>query len=250
MRISLGIIVLLVFACAPKVGVQKELFSEDVLLKMVSESLQIDQSTIHFYDIKTYTENSNEVFLVLAEEEVTADIDRTHFTSHLIIANSISGKVKYRLSESSDKNGWISDAIFLDEIRIDTIQHQLSDDQKGFGVIAKFRNNSQVNPYTQEVLSLFIKENTTLKKVVDSYVVFESNGEVNANVDSCEAHFKITENQLSTVKNKSMHYYDLLIKSTTTERTFGKDKNGDCNPTEITKAKSVQMLKFNGVEYN
>ena len=59
---------------------------------------------------------------------------------------------------------YYSDAVELQELSIDTAKFILTEGIRAFGIRAFYKNGSKVNPYSEETFSLFLPENTSLKK--------------------------------------------------------------------------------------
>ncbi|WP_378174107.1 hypothetical protein [Aquimarina sp. SS2-1] len=236
-------------SCAPKVTEQKVYLSQETLVSSVLEKLDLDTSKTHLEASKKYPNTNDETILVLSENEFANDKYEESLTSHILIVNSITGKIKNYFSENSKSNGWVSDAIFIDDIAIDTLNYKLNSSKNAFGVIVKFRSSSQPNPYSEERISLFTKENDSLKKILDFYMIHEDSGIVNVNMNTCYADFKITTNRLSIGNTKTNGYYDIVVNKTITQRNFRDDENGECNPEEKVIATEEIVLKFNGKEY-
>jgi len=249
MKILNTVLLLMIVSCGPVVNQQKLILSQDLLVNKVLVELQLNQSEIHLYYIQSPQDYLNETILVFAEEESIDDQDRERYTSHIVIANSITGKIKNYFSEKSIENGWVSDALFIDEVRVDTTTHKLNETKTAFGVIVRFRNNSQPSPYEEENLSLFIKEDDRLKKVLDNYTIYESIGEVNVSKNACGANFKIMKNKLSGIHINTNGYYDIRVNSISAKRSFNEDENGDCNPIEKKLNQTAKVLKYNGEIY-
>lgn len=237
------ILFVILISCVPRVVEKKGPLSQEVIVNKVLEELNLDKSKIHLYDVKASPNNLNETVLIFVEEEGVEGSEK-RYTSHILIINSVTGKVKKEFSEKSTENGWISDAIFIDGIRVDDTKYQLSKTKKAFGVIVRFRSNSQPNPFTEESISLFVKEKGSLKKVLDSYTIYKSEGEVNVN--ACHANFNITENKLSINNEKNSRHNNIIVRKVISQRHFRKDKNGECNPVEKVIATEEKILRFNG----
>ena len=217
------------------------------LKNTVITQLKLNSDNIEFSIQKELSNAFNETILVLAETEKGASEEDYGLTSHILIVNSATGKIKNYFSESSESNGWVSDAIFIDNINIDTTSHQLSATKKAFGVLVKFRNMSQSNPYNQEIISLFTKEKSSIKKLLDTYTIYESEGVVNVN--SCYSDYKKTASRLNASNILTNGYYDILVTNTITQETYNEDKKGECNPTAKVINTEEKVLKFNGIEY-
>jgi len=222
--------------------------SQETLVSMALKELNLEASKTDFISSKIGPDNTKET-IVVVPEIVNEDEEVYELNTHIVIMNNTSGKVTHKYFESSKTNGWISNSIFIDSITIDTLNYKLNNSKKAFGIIVKFRSSSQPNPYTQESISLFTKEKNSLKKILDSYTIYESEGVVNVNINTCYADIKEAINELSVSNSKTNTYYDILIKNTNTQRVYQEDKNGDCNPKEKIISIEKKVLKFNNEVY-
>lgn len=230
----------------PEEATWYKLSSKDIENKVV-KFLKLNSSNIEFISQKQY--NINEVVVVIGERENETLSDNYALTSHIVIINSVTGKIKNYFSEESSENGWVSNAIFIDTVSIASTLYELNETKKAFGVIVSFKSSSQPNPYAEENLSLFVKDKDSFAKVLDTYTIYESSGEVNVSVNACYANFSITKKELLKINTKTNGYYDIVVNGIRTERTFSIDKTGECNPVEKEVEKTEKVLKFNGNVY-
>ncbi|MCF6360042.1 MAG: hypothetical protein L3J29_04690, partial [Cyclobacteriaceae bacterium] len=193
---------------------------------------------------KELPNNLNETIMVIPE---IVDEGEQYFelNSYILIVNSVTGKIVHQYFESSKTNSWVSDAIKLVEITIDTAPYNVKDNIRAFGIRVRYVGSSQANPYENETISLFIKSENTLKNILKKYDVMNSGGEWDTN---CAGKF-IDENKVLIIsENMTNTYVDILVKSKIIESKSYIDENGDCDSTEkITTEKT--LLKFNGKEY-
>ena len=221
-------------------------FSEEELQNKALEALDIDRSKTGYMLSKVFPNNLKETIIVI-EEIVKEEEWSSESNSHIVIINNTTGKITHTFFESSETNGWDSNAIFIDNIAIDTLNYKLNASKIAFGVKVHFRNNSQPNPYAYETLSLFTKEKNSLKKILDFYPVYESWGEVN--VTTCYADFKTTVSKLSMSDVKTNGYQDVLVKKTVSQRRYQEDEHGDCTPKDSIVSTENKILVFNREVY-
>lgn len=248
MKIIYVFLLLTVTACAQKIVHKKTdiTLSQEELETFVVKELNIEESKIGFVVSKVSPGNSNETIVVI--EEIAKEEEwSSESNSHIAIVDNTTGKITHKYFESSKTNGWDSDAIFMDNITIDTLNFKLDSSKTAFGVKGLFRSMSKPNPYYYETLSLFTKERDSLKKILDFYPIYESSGEVNVN--SCYAHYDKTAKVLSMGDAKTNGYNDILVKHTISDIIYQEDENGDCNPTVRTVATESKVLAFNGAVY-
>ena len=222
---------------------------ESELFEKVVQQLGLEKTRMHLEGTKINSASINEIIMVLSElAEGYDDSDEVYgLNSHVVIVNPKNGKVTHNFFENSKTNGWFSDAIFIDGISIDTTNYRLSESKSAFGVILKHRTLSQPNPYNTSTLSLFMKDEFGIQKILDNYTIYESIGEVNIN--ACHAQFSIIDNSLVVNNAKTNELFDLVIKTKNTQRIFAEDKNGECNPNDSILSQKDVVLKFDGKIY-
>lgn len=220
--------------------------SEEALVARALKTLKIDESNTRFMVSKVSPSNAKETIIVIPEV-VNEEEDVYELNSTIVVVDNTSGKITHKLFETSKENGWFSDAIFIDGIAIDTVEYKLKNSKNAFGVTMHVRSGSQSNPYNHESISLFTKEKNSLKKVLDSYTLYQVSGEVNVN--ACYADIKKTENTLSMSDSKTNEYYDILVNNTITQENYRTDKDGECKPIEKIISAEKRVLKFDGETY-
>ncbi len=196
------------------------------------------------YDLivsKVRPNNSNETIVVIpriAEE----DEGHSELEIYIAIVNNKTGKIINKYIEPSY---WTSDAIVLSKISIDTAPYITSDNDRAFGIKAHYYGSARANPYENTTISLFIKSNNKLKKILNSCDVLDSHGEWDTD---CAGEFTELKNIFIMSANKTNGCYDILVKEETTYTHSYVDRNGDCN-SEMKIALGKSVLKFNGEEY-
>lgn len=163
------------------------------------------------------------------------------FDAYLIIADNKKGII---LNKFFEPNAWTSDAINLVNIEIDTGLYKLNETTRAIGIRVNYSGSSRPNPYYQTDLSLFIAQNSELKKILQDFPISEFHGEWDTN---CRREFEDVKSFINIDKTKSNGFYDLIVKSKT-KKTKNIPTDNDC----IEKVKTYQnfrKLKFNGTKY-
>lgn len=219
------------------------------LEKRVLEQLNIDENRINFVTIEDLANNLNETVFVIGEIENEILDEDTHLDykikGHILLVNALTGKIKYRYSDK----GWESNAEMLSGVTIDTQLYQLTKGQVAFGVKADYRGSSQSNPYSYTSLSLYIKEDDSLKKVLDNFIIDEYSGIVNVNQNACYADLKREKKQLVVLESSTNGYNDIQVKSTVVNTFFETDSDGECEPVEKSRVEKISALKYNNAKY-
>ena len=138
---------------------------------------------------------------------------------------------------------YYSDAVELQELSIDTAKFILTEEIRAFGIRAFYKNGSKVNPYSEETFSLFLPENTSLKKILHQYQLSTYNGEWNYN---CEGSWSDERNSMFIMDSKKTNgYFNIKDKQTFIKKAT--DKN--CDDKVVEKSTKTVFLKYNGKEY-
>ena len=227
-------------------GTIKELSSEEVLIDKVISQLGIDYARVntHLLVAKVNPSNTQETIIVIPEF-VASDEDYFLLNSHIVLVNNLTGYITHTYFESSNTNGWESDAIQLSKISIDTAPYMVAKDTRAFGVRVSYFGSSRANPYTKKTISLFVKSGDALKKVLHNYQVMNYGGEWDTD---CEGEFTEDKKILIISDKTTNGYFDIIAKSTITYSTNYVSEDGDCE-TEKEVARKKTSLEFDGKTY-
>ena len=143
--------------------------------------------------------------------------------------------------ESHKTTGWTSDAIQVENFTIDTAHYQVAEDTRAFGIMLYAANRSRGNPYQHKLLSLYVKKEDEIQKILNNLMIIRKSAEYTYD---CEGEFFNEDKVLIIINKKSNGYFYILPKTKLTEGTHF----GDCETKEKIANKS-SILKFNGKEY-
>ncbi len=230
-------------------GTLKQLTIDDVFYALVIKTLNINSKKLipSLQAFKILPNSPNQAVVVIPE--VVEGSEEEHYfylNTHIAIVNLETKQITHQYFESSKTNGWVSDAIVLADIIIDTAPYDVTDNIKAFGIRTHFVGSSRVNPYESETLSLFVKFEDKLQKVLDNYEVLNNVGEWDG---FCFGKFIKEEKILIISPQKTNEYYDIIVKNKITETNNFEDENGECDYKE-TITHQTSVLKFDGETYN
>ncbi|MEB2782452.1 hypothetical protein U3A58_18830 [Algoriphagus sp. C2-6-M1] len=223
-----------------------EVIEEYPLVLSVLENLNLDPLAVKSDLIRTKAlpHEINE-FILLIPEIVDEEEQYIKLNSHVLLTNPHTGAITHSFFESAATNQWVSDAIELQDISLDTAPYRVSDKLRAFGIRVSYRGMSRVNPYNNETLSLFIKAGDHLKKILSNFPISTFTGEWNGD---CDGEFLDTKS-IFILSNEQTHgYYDLLVKRMLTQTRNQEDEDGECDSTEKI-SNLTTTLTFNGQEY-
>ncbi|WP_418502332.1 hypothetical protein [Flagellimonas sp.] len=183
--------------------------------------------------------------IVVIPEIVDGGEHYFELNSHIVIVDYQTGDITHSFFESAKTNHWVSDAIALQEIKIDTAPYDLSEGKRAFGIRIRYHGMSSANPYENETLSLFVKSGHELQKILSNYSVMDYGGEWDTD---CQGEFTRTEKTLLLSEERTNGWFDILVKSKITETKNEEDENRDCLAKETISTETT-VLKFNGKEY-
>ena len=165
--------------------------------------------------------------------------------SYILIVDNLSYQIENKFFESSESNDWVSDAVVLTGISIDTAPYYLSNEKRAFGIRVKYYGSSRVNPYSYETITLFEPENGTLKRLLKNYSVEEYSGEWDGN---CFGEFNSEKKTLIITDNLTNSHLDILVKSKITNSIVFLDTNDNCDEKE-TISRKTEILKYENGSY-
>ena len=215
---------------------------DSTLIKSVIHQLNLDQSQVdfEFVSFKEIPNSTNETIVVVPEIIIQED-DYTELNCFILIVNNQTGKITHRYID----RGWTSDAIILEKIEIDNTTYEVLKGILAFGIKGQYYTRSQPNPYSFSDVSLFIKSENTLKKVLNSYDVKKYSAEWDM---QCAGESIEYNNTLNVSLNKSNSYHDILVDKEMTQTKSFMAENGECEEErELSIIHTV--LKFNGEVY-
>ncbi|KAE9641031.1 hypothetical protein EJA70_23315 [Pseudomonas sp. PB103] len=138
-----------------------------------------------------------------------------------------------------------SDAIRLDDLRIDTARYRLAPDVRAFGVRSLFGHSSSALPYEKTDLTLYVREGNALRPVLEGLVVFKNNGEF---MGDCSGYANQVRRTLDVAPTSHHGFADLII--TTRGSKMKEIKSGGQCVSKTTDLKKTQItLTYDGEQY-
>ncbi len=231
-----------------KIGAKKlnDTFENFTLINSVLTDLKSDWVKIKTNLITSapYPNNSDETIIVIPEI-VDEGIQYVDLDSHLVIADNRTGNITHTYFESHKTNTWVSDAIELNKVALETTPYQLAEDKMAFGLTVSHVGHSSVNPYATKTLSLFVKSGDSLQKVLADYTIENYGGEWNGD---CDGEFTGEKKTFIISQDQTNGYADIYVTNEITFSENAKDKKGECLICEKHQTKNA-VLKFNGKTY-
>lgn len=169
--------------------------------------------------------------------------DEGDYDLNVLVVETGSNKI---LSRIYKRKAFISDAIALTNIGIDTARYDLADGVRAFGVTSSYTGASRVNPYGATRMTLYVEKGKQLKPILQNLVINSGNGEWDGN---CKGEFSDINRIIDISKNTTSGYKDLIIRQSETKSRSSLDKKGECVEYKSPLSKKSHHLKFNGQAY-
>ncbi len=219
---------------------------DSLIISNVLQQIELDsqQCKVDFISYKKIPHYPSETIVVIPE--IVKD-EGAYFelNSHIFIVDSESGKIKNSFFESHKTNEWYSDAIALINISIDTAPYYIQNKKRAFGINVKYVGMSRVNPYVSKTTSLFIKQNSELKRILNRFEIYKYYGEWNG---QCHGDINEEKKILIMDKNKTNGFYNILIKNKKTNTKTYLNNKEECIDKENSKTISSTLI-FEEGEY-
>lgn len=193
------------------------------------------------YACKLLPHENNTALLAVAEfvphveEEYEGD-----YALHLFKANAKTGQI---LKKYLNIDTFVSDAVALRGIEIDTAAYQLNSKLRAIGVRTQYEGGSRVYPYNNSTLHLYDLENK--KTLLTGLVVDLYRGE---NDSRCNSEWEEHRGVLHMLNSKSKGFAD--IRMTINIKSEGMQMiKGECEDLPTKQDKVSFILKYDGKTY-
>lgn len=218
--------------------------NNSILLTKALQQLHLKESQVNLnlYSEKVIPNNKSQSILLIPKYTNQKEDDYTLMDAYVLIVDNKSGKILYKNVESG---AWVSDAMILESLVIDTGLYILGDQKRAFGVRVSTHNMSGPNPFSMEELSLYLVDKNKLNKIANNLIVYRSATEWDM---KCTAE-STSEKMFINVDNKtaSNGLFNIKIK-TDIEKEISKPVKDDCK-SKIIKSQKNSVLKFDGNQY-
>ena len=160
----------------------------------------------------------------------------------LLVLDSASLDVKQRLRLPERMN---DDAIRISGLILDTARWKVATNQTAFGLRIARTGSSRVNPFSEDVLSLFVIENHQLRTILNGIVLENSTGEWDGN---CEGTFNDITRTLSLTPDSHNGYVDIRVSEKSVASNANLQANAECTSKDKS-SKASWTLLYNGKQY-
>ncbi|MFN5984287.1 MAG: hypothetical protein ACK476_13170 [Fluviicola sp.] len=222
------------------VFLSKNSFSQTDLAKKVITQLKLDKADwqVDFF-IEKQMPNLKDQTIVVLSEKIGEDDGMFSLRSWIVVFNTKTGKIKAKKALEID-----SDAIRFAGFTIDTAPYLVAKGKRAFGIRMLFEGSSRPNPYTSEVISLFLEEKGQLIEVLKEYEIEVHQGEWDTN---CEGEFNSEKKVLIIGTTQTNSYFDIIVNSKIGKETNYVDENEDCQSKSESSTKKYKLVYKNKV---
>ncbi|CNE94658.1 hypothetical protein QVN42_15240 [Yersinia nurmii] len=213
------------------------------LAKTLHPELTLAPSNLNICKIWPYAPDKTIVVMTLISDIPEQYSDQPTYDVDVLVVDSTTGKL---IAHRYDQNAISDDAIYTDNISIDTARYQLTADNRAFGIRTYHRGSSRVNPIADYVLTLYSLQDGKLNKLTKPLQMDQYSAEWDGN---CAGEFSEDKRTISVAKTQTHGFNDLQINSVTTSRRSELVKEDNCVDKEVSVRKNSMLLKYNGTEY-
>lgn len=159
----------------------------------------------------------------------------------VIVADTATGKP---LARRREEGMAFEDAIQFRDVALDTARYDIRNGERAFGLRTRQVGSSQVNPFSEQALWLYLYDGGRIRRVLDGLVTERLNGEYDGNCAGAAT----TVTRAVTIGGAGGGYRDLVVdQAESTETT--KEADDDCK-SSVAAGKGKQFrLVFDGKHY-
>lgn len=166
-----------------------------------------------------------------------------YYDVYILVYNTLEKKIENFLYQ---KKLWKSDAVTLEELKIDTAAtYKLTNNTTAFGVRAVFSGSSKLNPHTDEQLSLYIRDKNSLKKVLSDLSISSEDGKWDG---VCEGRFYTSQLTVHVDKSTTGEFSDIRIRKKSQESNHVNNVK-ECDEVDEKPIIESYIMKYDGVSY-
>lgn len=219
----------------------QELANNEIINKAIS-FLKVNEKDLLTEKIclKALPNQNEKVIVVLpvitnrdAECDYCFDID-----NNLLVWDKNTNSIESKYIKKAE---WTSDALKLDEIKIDTGLYYLNKNTRAFGIRYSYSGSSSVNPFGSNSINLYYLKNNQIVEVLHDFELEKSNGD-NGGIDGCKSAWFETSKSVFVINNKSTDKFnDIIVKTKFKDYSL----DADCDKEIIRKQSTKQtVLRF------
>lgn len=200
---------------------EKDLLTDKICLKVIPNQ---KEKVIILVPVKTNID---------PECDYCFDID-----NNILVWNKNTKSIETKYTKKSE---WTSDAMYLDELTIDTGLYYLNKNTRAFGIRYHYSGSSRVNPFGSNSINLYYFKNNQIVEVLHDFELERSNGD-NGGIDGCKSAWFETSKSVFIISDKmTTKFNDITVKTKFKDYSLDEDCEKEIIKKESTKS---SVLKF------
>lgn len=222
------------------VFLSKNSFTQTDLAKKVIAQLKIENANwqSELFIEKQMPNLKDQTILVLSEK---TQEEEWYFSlrSWVVVFNTKTNKIVAKKALNIE-----SDAIRFSGFTIDTAPYNIAKGKRAFGIRMMYEGSSRPNPYSSELISLFLLEKSQLNEILKNYEIEVHHGEWDTN---CAGEFNSEKKVLIIGTTQTGGYFDIIVNSKIGKETNYLDENEDCQSKSESSTKKYKLVYKNKV---
>ncbi|WP_269226781.1 hypothetical protein [Flavobacterium eburneipallidum] len=200
---------------------EKNLLSDKICLKVIPNQ---KEKVIILLPVKTNLD---------PECDYCFDID-----NNILVWNKSTKSIETKYTKKSE---WSSDAMYLDELKIDTGLYYLNKNTRAFGIRYHYSGSSRVNPFGSNSINLYYFKNNKIIEVLNDFELEKYNGDSGGNGGCKDAWFETSKSVFIISDKLTTKFNDITVKTKLKDYSLDEDCEKEIIKKESTKN---SILKF------
>lgn len=191
---------------------------------------------------KAMPDHSGRSIVAIAHQQNTAEDADGDYKLDVAIVDS---RTRHVIARALPTPAFTSNDGSVVDVSIDTGRYRLASGVRPFGIREVSESTSRYSPDADTVLSLYVRDGTHLRKVLDGLPVDSDRGDYDGD---CSGHSTHQVQTIDVAPSSHHGFADLIVTSSVTESTDSKDGD-DCKSIESVPKISRMTLEYDGRTY-
>jgi hypothetical protein len=185
--------------------------------------------------------NQNEKVIVLVPVKTNLDPECDYcfdIDNNILVWNKSTKSIETKYTKKTE---WSSDAMYLDELKIDTGLYYLNERTRAFGIRYHYSGSSRVNPFGSNSINLYYFKNNQIIEILNDFELEKYNGDSGGNGGCKDAWYETSKSVFIISDKLTTKFNDITVKTKFKDYSL----DSDCEK-EIIKKESTKnsILKF------
>jgi hypothetical protein len=200
---------------------EKDLLSDKICLKIIPNQ---NEKVIVLIPVKTNLD---------PECDYCFDID-----NNILVWNKSTKSIETKYTKKAE---WTSDAMYLDELKIDTGLYYLNKSTRAFGIRYHYSGSSRVNPFGSNSINLYYFKNNQIIEILNDFELEKYNGDSGGNGGCKDAWYETSKSVFIISDKLITKFNDITVKTKLKDYSLDEDCEKEIIKKESTKN---SILKF------